>query len=477
MVARELGSPPEAIAKSVIMIVDDHPTNIKLLFNLLQEEGYRVLVAQGGKSALTKLQEITPDLILMDVMMPQINGFEVCQQIKTSPATQAIPIIFMTALSDEVDKVKGLSIGAVDYITKPFQYGDVLARVNLHLQLAHMRRTLEQRVADQTQALSQALDQLKLSQLQLIQSEKMSAIGQFVAGVAHEINNPLNFIQNNLPHVSAYAEALIQHTQLVHQQATQAEIEDHAAAIELDYLLEDLPNAIASLQRGAERIYAVSTSLRRFTRSDDEKRDGLDIHEGIDNTLVLLSHRLKANAYRPSIEVIKQYDSLPAIDCFPGQIDQVLMNILVNAVDALDEKSRSGDAGADASKPFQERGDRSGEAFPYQITICTSVSSSPDLGRAPWQLTPSHRSTKDLPQSIEVRIGDSGLGIPPDVQSKIFDYLFTTKPVGQGTGLGLAIVHQIITKNHCGTIEVASTPGHGTEFTIRLPVNLASVQR
>ena len=190
--------------QNLILVVDDNSNNLKVLTDVLREAGHRVLVANSGESALEKVQKVTPDLILLDVMMPGIDGFETCRRLKTSNETCNIPVIFATALSDSIDRVRGLSLGAVDYITKPIQQDEVLARVNVHLKLYNLTNELEQRVIERTAELQTALDQLKNSQLQLIQSEKMSSLGQLVAGIAHEINNPVNFVGGNINHANGY---------------------------------------------------------------------------------------------------------------------------------------------------------------------------------------------------------------------------------------------------------------------------------
>ncbi|NEO26426.1 MAG: response regulator, partial [Kamptonema sp. SIO4C4] len=203
--------------KPVLLIVDDNPTNIKVLFNFLKESGFKVLVAKDGDSALSKLQEVSPALVLLDIMMPGIDGFETCRRMKDDSKTQDIPVIFMTALSDTVDKVKGLSLGAVDYITKPFQQEEVLARINLHLQLRSLTLDLAQKNAqleDFNSKLERQVEErtaeLKRTQSQLVLGEKMSALGQLVAGVAHEINNTVNFIYGNLSYASEYTHGLLE---------------------------------------------------------------------------------------------------------------------------------------------------------------------------------------------------------------------------------------------------------------------------
>jgi signal transduction histidine kinase len=431
-------------SRKLILIIDDNPTNVKVLFDVLENAGFRTLVAKSGESALEKMQFISPDLILMDVMMPGINGFETCRCLKDSEATKDIPVIFMTALSDDVDRVEGLTSGAVDYITKPFQQEEVLARVKIHLKLSQLNKNLEQLVTERTVELTKALEelqksQLKLqqSQLKLVQSEKMSALGQLVAGVAHEINNPVGFIAGNIQHAQNYMQDLLNLIELYQHKFPNpgSEIEAKIEKIDLEYLREDLPKLLASMEEGATRIRSISTSLRTFSRADLDCKVPFNIHEGIDSTLLILKHRLKANQNRPEIQVIKDYGQLPEIECFPGQLNQVFMNLLANAIDSLEESNQG--------YSFTEI-----EANPNLIVIQTTVEG-------------------DL---ITIRIKDNGIGMSDEVKTRIFDYLFTTKPVGQGTGLGLSIARQIILENHDGTVEVHSAPKQGAEFVISLPI-------
>ncbi|MBD1883742.1 response regulator [Microcoleus vaginatus] len=427
----------------LILVVDDTPANLEVVCETLSDAGYEVATAINGDRALKRVQAYPPDLILLDVQMPGIDGFETCQRLKADPTTASIPIIFMTALSDADSKEKGFVLGAVDYITKPFQEKEMLARVKTHLQLRELTKNLEQRVAEQTADLEAALTQVQQSQLHLVQTEKMSALGNLVAGVAHEINNPLGFIAGNLKPAQDYIEDLFKLIELYQKELPypSASLQEFVEEIDLEYLQEDLPKLIDSMQEGVDRIHTISTSLRTFSRSDSDRPIPYNIHDGIDSTLLILKHRLKANESRPEIQVITDYGDLPQVECFAGQLNQVFMNVLANAIDALEESNQG--------RSFAQI-----KAKPNQITVKTQLSES---------------------QAV-IRIQDNGIGITDAVKPKIFEHLFTTKGVGQGTGLGLAIAHQIVVQKHSGTLEVNSTLGQGTEFVISIPVKDLAVK-
>ncbi|MEH2356984.1 hybrid sensor histidine kinase/response regulator [Nostoc sp.] len=424
---------------SLILVVDDTTTNLEIVFDILTNVGFKVITENDGKRAIKQVEFQLPDLILLDVMMPGIDGFETCKRLKQNSATCDIPVIFMTANSDTPSKVKGLNIGAVDYITKPFHEEELLARIKTHLQLRNLTKTLEKRVLERTSALSRALKDLQESQLQLVQTEKMSALGQLVAGVAHEINNPVGFIHGNLGHASVYFQDMIKIIDLYQQHYPNPvqEIQEEIAAIDLKYILADLPNLISSMKEGVQRIRNISTSLRTFSRADSDRKVYCNIHDGIDSTIMILKHRLKASEDRPDIQVIRDYGVLPELECFIGQLNQVFMNLLANAIDALEESN--------VGLTYMEI-----EANPNQILIQTILTEDKNY--------------------ILIRIKDNGVGMSADVQQKIFDYLFTTKPVGQGTGLGLSIASQIVVEKHGGTLEVSSSIGQGSEFIIKLPI-------
>jgi two-component system, NtrC family, sensor kinase len=293
-------------------------------------------------------------------------------------------------------------------------------------------RQSETQLKQQAQELQQALNNLRHTQAQLVQSEKMSSLGQLVAGVAHEINNPVSFIYGNLGYAESYIQTLLNLVQRYHTHcpevvnSPQSEID----STELQFLCDDLPKLFKSMKVGAERLRQMVLSLRNFSRLDEAEIKAVDLHEGVENTLLILQHRLKANSKRPEITVIKEYGNLPLVECYAGQLNQVFINILSNAIDALEASPNP-----DTTKPI--------------IWIRTQILQD---------------------NQVQLSITDNGMGMTETVRNRLFEPFFTTKPVGQGTGLGLSISYQVVVERHHGQLKCFSTPNEGTEFQIILPL-------
>lgn len=313
-----------------------------------------------------------------------------------------------------------------------------LAQIANQLGVAIQQADLLAQTRNQSAQIAQNLKDLQQTQSQLIQTEKMSSLGQLVAGIAHEINNPVNFIYGNLNHATDYTENLLSLLELYQQQYPDSspEIAELTEAIDLDFLLEDLPKLLLSMKVGADRIRQIVLSLRNFSRLDESQMKGVDIHEGIDSTLLILQHRLKSNLDSANIVLVKEYGSLPLVECYAGQLNQVFMNVIGNAIDALE------------SDKLVDR-----KSVIPQIKISTSVG----------------QINGNVPSAV-IRISDNGSGISESMRQRIFDPFFTTKPVGKGTGLGLSISYQIVVEKHGGVFKCSSQLGKGTEFAIEIPI-------
>ncbi|MEG3868063.1 response regulator [Microcoleus sp. MON2_D6] len=443
-----MNSQPLASHVANLLVVDDTPDNLRLLSTMLRDKGYKVRGVINGEMALKAARSTPPDLILLDISMPQMNGYEVCQHLKADARTSGIPVIFLSALDRVLDKVKAFAVGGVDYITKPFHLEEVLARVENQLTIQRLQKKMHEQNArlqeseakerNKSQQLELALQQLQNAQAQLIQSEKMSSLGNVVAGVAHEINNPISFIKGNLSPVREYTEDLLRLVQLYTEDFPNptAAIQEQLEAIDFAFLRNDLPKLIASMSIGADRIGEIVQSLRNFSRLDEAELKAVDIHEGIESTLMILQHRLKDEAQQTIIKVVKEYDNLPKIECYAGQMNQVFMNVLTNAIEALQSPKRwANDVDDSSSIPT--------------ITICTKLLSDFQVG---------------------IYITDNGPGITEEIQQRIFEPFFTTKTVGTGKGLGLSISYTIVVDDHGGQLSCFSIPDQGATLAIEIPI-------
>ncbi len=406
-------------------------------FNSLSEK--LVAITEAAKTQAQEAQEKLETALALRIQIITFSmlvsaGIALLLAIYTSRHI-AKPLKAVTYLAQRVTKESNFNLRA-PVVTEDevgslaISLNQLIKRIGQYTQeLEINRQNLEERVQERTQELTKALKELKETQSQLIQTEKMSSLGQMVGGIAHEINNPVNFIYGNIQHTQEYTENLLKLVQLYHRKYPEnnSEIGNYIEEIDLDFLSEDLPKLITSMDMGAERIRKIVLSLKNFSRLDEADMKKVDIHEGIDNTLLILNSRLKHN-----IQVVRDYGDCPVIECYPAQLNQVFMNIIANAIDAIEEQN----------------GNDSGRKFNPAIAIC------------------SRQIDANL---IKIRISDNGPGIATQIKDKLFDPFFTTKHVGKGTGLGLSICYQIIEK-HKGKIEVNSKLDKGTEFTITLPI-------
>jgi signal transduction histidine kinase len=343
------------------------------------------------------------------------------------------------------------------------QIGIVIGNVELHAKTQEVARIAQAHA----QKLKEALYQLQQTQAQLIQTEKMSSLGQLVAGVAHEINNPVTFISGNLNPASHYVHDLLGllHLYQQHYPNPPAPIQEEVEAIDYEFLRQDLPKVLDSMKLGADRITQIVRSLRNFSRTEQAQTKPFNIHEGIDSTLLILQHRLKPKGSYSGIQIVKEYGDLPLVECYASQLNQVFMNILSNGIDALEHQKE-----------------------PRVITISTEVRESSELYRCcasprllnfelEEPISPQGFKLKiPNPQSVIIRIRDNGPGMTETVKKHLFDPFFTTKPVGKGTGLGLSISYQIVVEKHGGFLTCRSQPGQGAEFWIEIPLAPAESQ-
>jgi two-component system, NtrC family, sensor kinase len=445
-----------------ILLIDDRPLVGEVLRRkIAHEKDINFFYCSNPVRAIPMALEYKPTVILLDLVMPEIDGLMLLRFLRANPKTREIPVLVLSTEEQASLKGEAFAAGASDYLIKFPDPIELIARIRHHSkgyinflkqqeayqELQALHESLEQRVDDRTKELRQTVENLQKTQAQLIHAEKMSALGQLVAGIAHEINNPLQFIAGNICHAKEYTRDLLTLLQL-YQDSTRdpsPQIQAFIEQMDWEFVSEDLPNLMSSLESGVERIQEISTDMRDFSRMDQGRRTSGNIHEGIDSSLVILQHRLKAG----QIQLVKDYGPLPEIECCIGQLNQVFINLIGNAIDALEMEK---DPGVDPEEELQRS-----PGFPVTPrvpTICIQ--------------------TEVKNQTVVIRISDNGQqGIPPEIQAKLFEPFFTTKPVGKGTGLGLSISYHIIVEKHHGVLTCISTPGEGTTFEIVLPLNQA----
>jgi signal transduction histidine kinase len=434
----------------LILIVDDNPVNLSVLANTLTSSGFDIAVEPDGESAIAQVESNPPDLILLDIQMPGLDGFETCERLKANPLTHDIPIIFITALSDTTDKVKGFSLGAVDYITKPFQQEEVLARVRLHLKLRFLTKTLEQQnirlkheieQRQETEAeLQKTLKQLQAAQTQIVAQEKLASLGILTAGIAHELRNPLNFVNN-------YAEGSVELTEeLLEEIDNQAE---HLDAGILDYIkqmLIDIRDNAAAIHQHGQRAEGTIQSMMQHARTGGGQRQLTELNALLDQAVQLAYHSRRAIDSDCNAVICKDYDdSIGQLEVVSCDLNRAFINIVDNACYAICVKQKH----YQQQEGNDKRGRLSQEGEDFTPTL--------------WL------KTRNLREAVEICIRDNGMGIPSEIKETIFHPFFTTKPAGEGTGLGLSLTHDIIVGQHGGTLQVKSEPGAFTEFIITLP--------
>ena len=396
-----------------ILIVDDELVSRMTLQKLLESIAECTAVESGEDALKVALSDNPPDLILLDILMPGIDGFEVCAQLKAAALTKDVPVIFLSANTEVEDKTRGIEMGAVDYITKPFHKAEVKARVRTHLALKKMREDLQEKnitLERQVTEIREKTEQLREKDLQLIEMDRLAGIGTLAAGIAHEINNPAMFILSNVGILEQNWPAIREILESTRSRAPDEEI---------DLMLEEIPMISAGVKNGIDRIRKIVNSLRDFAKHETKAAGMLDINKAIAGVIEFL----KPPPEHKSPDIITELQDLPPFKCAMSDINQCLLQVIKNAYDALGEGGGT-------------------------IRVVTSC----DAAR----------------RQITIRVIDNGRGMSPDVLRQAFNPFFTTRAVGSGTGVGLSLTERII-KRYGGTIQLESAEGLGTTATITLP--------
>jgi signal transduction histidine kinase len=407
-----------------ILIVDDVPTNRKILEIALEAEGYETRAASNGVEAVEMALEWLPDLVLLDVSMPQRDGFEACEILKATENTADISIIFLTARVGVTEVAKAFHMGGADYITKPFHMGEVIARVRVHMRLHRVERELEE------------------AHVERLQSAKLESIGQLAAGVAHEINTPTQWVSDNTRFLQESFLGLGPLVAKARDLATLVQAggdaNDSAEELlklyedaEVEYLSGEIPTALSQSLEGLGRVTKIVQALKEFSNPGSREEVDCDLNKAVECTVLVCSNEWK---YVANL-ALELEPGLPLVRCLRGQLNQVVMNLIINAAQAIAEKVAGGD---------QDKG---------KITITT-------------------RRDGDY---VEIRIADTGIGIPSEVCSKVFDPFFSTRDVGKGSGQGLFVARNVVVQRHAGTLEFETAAGEGTTFVVRLPLTQRTI--
>lgn len=430
---------PEHPWRGNVLIVDDTLDNIRLLSSLLADYGYRVRKAINSDMALLAVEREQPDLILLDINMPGRNGYDTCQLLKQNPETNAIPVIFLSALDDALDKVRAFQVGGVDYITKPFHLEEVLARIENQLALKRARQVIEA----QNQRLQAALAALQRSQLERLRQAQLTGMGQLAAGVVQEMNNPMSFIRCNVGPASQYVEQLL--TVLEAYQGAYPEppleVLDCLAEMDLGFVREDFPRLLRAMQHGADRIQGVTTALSVFSQLDEVERRLCDLDGAVDSAVLLLAQKLQGDGRRPAIAVEREGEDLPKIYCYGGQLTWVVIDWLRQAIAAIDRAVEAGRLGGEP-----------------RIAIATALEK--DANGASW---------------VRLTIRDNGCGLGTCDRAYRYDSRCAEVTDDPALNLHLAASHQVVVGNHGGTLTLAFEPGVGSvlEMTVSAQLDCA----
>lgn len=401
-----------------ILIADDNPKNLELLHSLLNDKGYRIRIARNGVQAIESIRLDPPDLVLLDVHMPKMDGYEVCKEMKNDSGLKEIPVIFVSALDEIFNKVEAFNAGGVDYISKPIQAEEVLARVNTHIELYYQRKQL-----------SSTLQKLQSTQAELVRKEKLASLGTLIAGISHNLNNPVNYIKSSLEPLKRDVQDLLEIAQFCEQNITQSsevieELNEKKEKFEFNLICEEITQLLDNIITGTDKIEMIGKELKYFNKNLEPHKTSYQITEGIRKALDLFEEQILKN----SIEVVENYTSESSISGHSSQLDHLFFSLISNSIEALERKTEG----------------------LKKLVIDSSVSS------------------EEIGAHAVITIEDNGTGIPATELRKIYDPFYTTKEIGKGSGLGLSIAHQVINE-HKGHIDLQSSDT-GTVVTLKLPL-------